>query len=245
MEVIIILIIIAVVFWIVLSIISEKVKEAKNNTTRLGYLEKLNLENQTKINNLEKENYSLTERNKELMTIHDAVLNEKRIMDVIKVLDENNSPEITKEKLAKLWEVLPYYPPDWPIRKWVVKRRDLYICQKCGKNLYYAKEGLGEVHHIRPLSIGGTNEIKNLIYLCHDCHKKVHDDMFNFSFSRDEKITLFEDWTYYNLFNTNWYLDKTVPARLNDVLSKGNYEDVEPDTDRYYNISYWEEKLKD
>lgn len=43
-----------------------------------------------------------------------------------------------------------------------------YICGCCGgkKNL--------ELHHIVPMSCGGTDDYFNLIYLCHDCHTKIH-----------------------------------------------------------------------
>lgn len=30
-----------------------------------------------------------------------------------------------------------------------------------------------EEHHMIPVALGGTNDQNNLIYLCHDCHKKV------------------------------------------------------------------------
>jgi 5-methylcytosine-specific restriction endonuclease McrA len=42
------------------------------------------------------------------------------------------------------------------------------ICARCGetKNL--------EVHHIIALKSGGTNEAKNLITLCHSCHRAQH-----------------------------------------------------------------------
>ena len=31
-----------------------------------------------------------------------------------------------------------------------------------------------EIHHVVPLSLGGTNEITNLVPLCHRCHKTAH-----------------------------------------------------------------------
>ena len=42
------------------------------------------------------------------------------------------------------------------------------ICGCCGstKNL--------ELHHIVPMEISGTDEYYNLLYLCHDCHQKMH-----------------------------------------------------------------------
>lgn len=197
----------------------------------------------TEINNLKSENETLKIEAAKYKNMYDKLIKAKDIISILKILDDNDSPDITKKKLSKLWDVLPYYPPDWNIRKWIVKRRDCYTCQKCGKDLYYCKEGYGHVHHIKPLSIGGTNEIKNLIYLCSECHKKVHNEMFDFSFSRDEREVLYDDWTYYKIFRQDLkHFNKVDPAKK-DLLNFDSYKDTEPDTDKYYNASYWEEKL--
>lgn len=56
--------------------------------------------------------------------------------------------------------------------KAMVLNRDGYKCHIC-KN---KKKGVRlEVHHIVFRSNGGSNEADNLITLCHDCHKKLHD----------------------------------------------------------------------
>ena len=55
--------------------------------------------------------------------------------------------------------------------------RDRYVrkhplCEQCLKEgRYVAAE---EVHHIVPLSEGGSNEEKNLMGLCRSCHEKIH-----------------------------------------------------------------------
>ena len=58
--------------------------------------------------------------------------------------------------------------------------RDRYItahplCEMC------LKEGrltpVEEVHHIVPVSCGGTNEFSNLMSLCQSCHTKLHHDL--------------------------------------------------------------------
>lgn len=41
------------------------------------------------------------------------------------------------------------------------------VCAFCG-----SKERLEE-HHMIPLMMGGTNDERNLIFLCHDCHVQV------------------------------------------------------------------------
>ena len=51
----------------------------------------------------------------------------------------------------------------------IVQRRDNYVCQRCGATgapLY--------VHHIVPRHRGGTNDLDNLVTLCHPCHREVH-----------------------------------------------------------------------
>lgn len=57
------------------------------------------------------------------------------------------------------------------------KVRGLYVkqhplCEKC------LKEGkitaVNEVHHIKPLSQGGSNKFSNLMSLCQSCHTKTH-----------------------------------------------------------------------
>lgn len=51
-------------------------------------------------------------------------------------------------------------------KNYQIKR--LKICSACG-----SKEKL-ELHHVIPIKIGGIDEYYNLIYLCHDCHMKMH-----------------------------------------------------------------------
>ena len=43
------------------------------------------------------------------------------------------------------------------------------VCARCGKIKAV------EIHHCIPISIGGKDDFNNLIPLCEDCHKKVHE----------------------------------------------------------------------
>ena len=47
-----------------------------------------------------------------------------------------------------------------------VLQRDNYTCQECGA------KGELEVHHITPISKKGTNNPRNLITLCPQCHRR-------------------------------------------------------------------------
>ena len=53
--------------------------------------------------------------------------------------------------------------------------REHPFCERC------REEGrltpVAEVHHIRPISRGGTNQWDNLMSLCQSCHNKIHHEM--------------------------------------------------------------------
>lgn len=58
-------------------------------------------------------------------------------------------------------------------RQWEVLRSEALRsqgrrCSACGK------AGRLEVHHVRPLSEGGSNDAENLAVLCRDCHIQAH-----------------------------------------------------------------------
>src|SRR5690242_16484087 len=48
-------------------------------------------------------------------------------------------------------------------------RRDQFTCKDCG-----ATECRLEVHHLCPLSKGGSNRLYNLLTLCVKCHRQRH-----------------------------------------------------------------------
>lgn len=52
----------------------------------------------------------------------------------------------------------------------VHKRRK---CQKCKKKLGRFE---GDIHHIIPISKGGTNRFSNLMLVCEVCHEKIHSE---------------------------------------------------------------------
>ncbi|MBI4300272.1 MAG: HNH endonuclease [Chloroflexi bacterium] len=64
------------------------------------------------------------------------------------------------------------YPPNWSEVSQNIRKRDRYRCTQCG-----ASDVELHVHHIVPLSQGGSNDPDNLITLCDYCHKEIHPRM--------------------------------------------------------------------
>ena len=57
-----------------------------------------------------------------------------------------------------------------------VRKRDGYTCRLCLKEADELKDQL-QVHHIRPVEMGGRDRFKNLISLCNICHRIVHKNV--------------------------------------------------------------------
>ena len=57
-----------------------------------------------------------------------------------------------------------------------VRKRDGYTCRLCLKEADELKDQL-QVHHIRPVEMGGRDRFKNLISLCSICHRIVHKNI--------------------------------------------------------------------
>jgi len=55
-----------------------------------------------------------------------------------------------------------------------IRERDMHRCSICGR----AEVEL-HVHHIVPLSKKGSNDPSNLMSVCVDCHRKLHDSVSN------------------------------------------------------------------
>lgn len=78
-------------------------------------------------------------------------------------------PSLISEKV-KHWGYQQGFNYGYSSRREAILHRDNYTCQCCGK-----KNCRLEVHHIKFRSNGGTDDEENLITLCEDCHKGVHD----------------------------------------------------------------------
>jgi DNA-directed RNA polymerase subunit RPC12/RpoP len=77
-------------------------------------------------------------------------------------------PEFRRVDWVMGW---PDYPDNWnKIRRKVLKR-DGYKCTNCG---VHTREAELHVHHITPISEGGTHSLPNLTTLCYSCHNNEH-----------------------------------------------------------------------
>jgi hypothetical protein len=61
------------------------------------------------------------------------------------------------------------YPDDWDDRRKQVLERDGHECQECG-----ATDTTLQVHHITPISEGGSHSLGNLKTICRSCHAGEH-----------------------------------------------------------------------
>lgn len=68
------------------------------------------------------------------------------------------------------------YPSDWDTRRKKIYSRDDYTCQNCGiKGKNHGSTEL-HAHHIVPVSKGGSHDTNNLVTICDQCHKSIHNE---------------------------------------------------------------------
>lgn len=78
------------------------------------------------------------------------------------------------EKYKRNTETYKRYGKAWRvIRKRYISGHPL--CEKCLEENRMTKAE--HVHHIKPLSLGGTNDEENLMSLCKSCHSKIHAEL--------------------------------------------------------------------
>jgi hypothetical protein len=58
------------------------------------------------------------------------------------------------------------YPPDWEGRRNACLERDGHQCRLCSSDKHL------HVHHVQPISAGGSHSLQNLVTLCRRCHGK-------------------------------------------------------------------------
>lgn len=98
------------------------------------------------------------------------------------------------------------------IRYFITKNKEEILeifnnrCEVCNFNF---KEVL-VVHHILPVSDGGTNELENLSVLCPTCHAIVHKLMSN---NKQNK-----GWDEFKMF-TNWAEENIPQTKISKLIS--------------------------
>ena len=66
------------------------------------------------------------------------------------------------------------YGNEWSGIRSRARKRDGNACRECGAT------GRLHVHHIHPVSQGGTHLDDNLVTLCVDCHRRQHEAISHF-----------------------------------------------------------------
>lgn len=75
---------------------------------------------------------------------------------------------ITKNELSSIYDYFLSYPPDWCERRLLLINSKGNFCSDCGTTSHL------HVHHVKPLSKGGSNKLPNLLLLCESCHSSKH-----------------------------------------------------------------------
>ncbi|MHB2155765.1 HNH endonuclease [Calditrichota bacterium GD2] len=99
-----------------------------------------------------------------------------KFMDLI--LNELERKALDKEKITKKVIINSIQYIRDPYIAEYVKRKANGICQDCNEPAPFINKKTGEpyleIHHIIPLSEGGSDTIDNVIALCPNCHRKRH-----------------------------------------------------------------------
>lgn len=133
-------------------------------------------------NDIEKRNKKILQyafiQNKTALEI--SKLNDK---DIICYSNKAKGKQLTNESISRIirsYNLVHTKRIDYSKRKNYERRKELIkkiqnkeivkplMCACCGN-----KSNL-ELHHVIPISLGGNDECYNLIYLCFNCHKKMH-----------------------------------------------------------------------
>ena len=96
--------------------------------------------------------------------IESQILNFENEINELKIAVDDK-----KNQLQKLYDYWLEIPPDWNLRRGIVKQKAFNQCTRCGEE--HAEK---HVHHKIPISKGGNHRIDNLEYLCANCHSEAH-----------------------------------------------------------------------
>ena len=138
------------------------------------------------------------------------------------------------------------------------RKRDNYTCQRCKKSLKDLKKNniQLQVHHIKPKSRGGTDVPENLITLCENCHKQVHEYLkknkivkFNIKeYKEDTKLNILKDRIYKELIKLGYIVEKTYGyetkiKRIQLGLEKDHHIDARIIADNCYKRSRHDDQV--
>jgi len=97
------------------------------------------------------------------------------------------------------------YPANWDEISHNIRAMDGFRCRQCGDSSSELN-----VHHITPLSAGGSNDPENLITLCKFCHAQQHNHMRSrVAYSPD-----LPDLEYYEQSKTIDFIDDQIDLKF-------------------------------
>lgn len=88
-----------------------------------------------------------------------------------------NSRKTSKQRVAKITRDGYGDATSWYSLCAEIRKRDGHKCVKCDTPEDRTLGVYHDVHHVRPLSKGGTTTKANLILLCKNCHEGKHKHM--------------------------------------------------------------------
>ena len=135
------------------------------------------------------------------------------------------NPVLINEKVRH-WGYQKGFNYEYGSRKEAVLHRDSYTCQLCGK-----KHVRLEVHHIIFRSNGGTDDENNLITLCEECHKGVHDGTIKLD-KKPKKINL-KYATHMSIIRSQLLKSYSEAIETLGFVTKVNREHLSLEKDHY------------
>lgn len=89
-----------------------------------------------------------------------------------KVIDQKVAAANYKRQLKKIAKGKFRNGVPIPLKN-IIHERDKNTCQECLNTLEQSRM---QVHHIKPVSMGGNDDLENLILLCKECHVNIHKE---------------------------------------------------------------------
>lgn len=143
----------------------------RNRKTRYRKPRFLNRKNSTRLNRLPPSIRHKVQAHIDEIEFCNKILPISKVVLEVSQFDTHlmKNPSLVSEKV-KHWAYQKGFNYGYSSRREAILNRDNYTCQVCGK-----KHTKLEVHHIKYRSQGGNDDEDNLITLCEDCHRDIHD----------------------------------------------------------------------